>query len=372
MLQKTGIGVAVATGLAGCSGGGDGDGGDGGDGGGGTQEPSDGGGGSDSTPEPTPEPLEELQIAHPAAPESSGVNVWLGLREIAPQDYGLSATIKSFDNTSLATQATLAGEADIARGTITRVGQLAQQDRPFSAIVCMAKSTDYVLVSQPNITSLEQIVDEDAVIGMNAPSSIDIVQTATIMKQEGLIDSVDDLNLQQIGFSSARQTAMLSGDIDVSAQHYSQWLVMQEENPDLNLLTEFGNALPEWIQEVYYAPDTAIEENPEEMAAFCKSIVAGNRAMYEMDFSEYQSLVKRYVPGGGPNEEILRESFSFLQDINFWPPNGDLRTENVQFMVDNATDLGLLEGSLSQEDVLNRDPLDQALEDMGTEPNPYE
>jgi ABC-type nitrate/sulfonate/bicarbonate transport system substrate-binding protein len=375
ILKKSGFAVATSSvvGLAGCSGGdggsGDGESSDGSDG-------SDGGssdGGSSSTPS-SDDDMEgsdssgvgSLSMSYSAPAAAGDVTTWYGPREIASQEYGLETTINVFEGIDLAIQSVLAGQTDIARGSTTAAATIIETGKPFKMIGATASNTDYVLVTSPDITSLQDIVDQDAVVGMSAPTGLDVVQLAAVMFEEGVIEDTSELNLQRIGYSSARQNAMLNGDIDVSPQHYGQWLTMREENPDLNNLFSFGDRLDNWVQEVYMAPEEAINEKPEELTALLKGLITGHRNMYNEGFSLYSEMVNKYVPGGGPPEEQLQASFEFLSEIEIWPRNGGLTEDDVDKMLSTANNVGLTEERVPTDDAMDRSLLDSALEDIGT------
>jgi len=305
----------------------------------------------------------KLRFAYSAPAETTDINTWYGPREIAVDDYGLETSIKTFEGVDLAVQSVLAGEADVARGSTTAAASVVDAGKPFRFIFSIQHSTDYVLVTRPGIESLEDVVADDAVIGMSAPTGLDAVQTAAAMFERGVIDSADELNFQRIGYSGARQSALLEGSIDVSPQHYSQWLQMREQNGDLNRVITFGELLDGWIQETYMAPEREIEEHYDAIVDLLAAQLTAHRNLYD-DFELYERVVRKFVPGGGPDEENLRETYEFLNEIEIWPKNGDLSEGNVDYMLDIADRLDLTDERIPTDDVLDRGPLEDALAEV--------
>lgn len=306
-----------------------------------------------------------LSMAYSAPAAADDVTTWYGPRDIAPEEFDLETEIQVFEGIDLAIQSVLAGQAELARGSTTAASTIIETGKPFKMIGSTAFNTDYVLVTSPDIESLQDIVDQNAVVGMSAPTGLDVVQLAAVMFQEGVIESVDELNLERIGFSSSRQNAMLNGDIDVSPQHYDQWLAMQEENPDLNMLLRFGDELDDWVQEVYMAPEETIENKPDELTSLLKAQLRAHRDVYDQGFDLYLDLVREYVPGGGPEEESLRTNFEYMTEIEIWPPDGDLEQSSVDNMLDVADRVGLTDSRVPTDEAMDRSFLDQALEDIG-------
>ncbi|ERG94438.1 ABC transporter substrate-binding protein [Haloquadratum walsbyi] len=304
-----------------------------------------------------------LRLAFQAPAETTDVNTWVGAQEFA-SDQGISVEIDVFEGVDLAVQSVLSGEADIARGSVTAVASVIEAGRPFEFIITPIRSTDYVLTTQPGIESLADIVEQDAAIGMSAPTGLDAVQVAAVMFQAGVIDSVDELNYQRIGYSGARREAILSGGIDVSPQHYAQWLDMREQNSDLNNILRFGETLDNWIQEVFMIPTDVLEARRADVVSFVAAQLQGYRALYD-GYDRYEQAIREYVPGGGPDSNILSPTYDFLTDIGIWPQNGDLQQQNVDYMLDLSERVGLTDERIPTDDPLNRGPLEDAIASVG-------
>lgn len=302
---------------------------------------------------------EPLRLAFQAPAETTDVNTWVGAREFAA-DRGLDVTVDVFEGVDLAVQSVLSGEADVARGSVTAAAAVIEAGRPFEFVVAPIRSTDYVLAAQPGIESLADVVEQDATIGMSAPTGLDAVQVAAAMLQAGAIDGVDELNYQRIGYSGARKEAMLGGDIDVSPQHYAQWLDMREQNEDLRTLLRFGETLDSWIQEVFMIPRDVVDARRADVVSFVAAQLQGSRALYD-GYDRYRRAVREYVPGGGPDEATLEPTYEFLTDVGIWPRDGGLRRENVDYMLDLSSRVGLTDERIPTDDPLNRGPLEDAL-----------
>lgn len=305
-----------------------------------------------------------LKLAYQAPAETVDINTWYSAKEIAPQEYDLSPEVNVFEGVDLAVQSVLAGKAHLARGSVTAAATIVDAGEDFEFVFAPVRSTDYVLVTRPEITSLEDIVEQDAVIGMSAPTGLDAVQMAALMFEKGIIDSADELNFQRVGYSGARKSAIQEGSIDVSPQHYAQWLTMQAENADLNRIATFGDVLDNWIQETFLVPSETVSDRREQLVDFLAAQLLADRRLYG-DYERYRGLVEEYVEGGGPSEEILRKTYQFVTDIDIWPPDGGLTRENVDYMLNLSTRVGLTESRIPTDRVLNRDPLADALERVG-------
>jgi hypothetical protein len=312
----------------------------------------------------TPEPLQELTRGGTAA-ETVDSPRWEA-RSVAGEEHGLDVEFEIFENDDLMVQSLLSGSLDYAGGTVAQVASLYEQGMQNIKLVnCHSQTTDYVLVAQSDITSLEQVVEEDRSIGISSSwGATSGLQTVAAFMQEGLIESPDDLNPQRIGFSSARQAAMISGDVDVSPQHYSQWLSMREQG-DFNLLLTFGEFLENWVQATDIAPQATIDNYHTELSTFAQAEAQVHRNLYNNGFDYYQDIVTSYVVGGGPDEENLRTTYDFLSELEIWPRNLDLTEDSVDFMLDVVDSIGLTEERVPTDEVMDRTIIESALDEVG-------
>lgn len=308
----------------------------------------------------------ELGVAFQAPAETVDINTWYAIQEIAEERGTVKPNVEVFEGVDLAVQSVLSGDSDVARGSVTAAATLADAGKEFRFIAAPIRSTDYVLVTREGIDSLSDIVEQDAVIGMSAPTGLDAVQTAALLFEEGVIDSVDELNFQRVGYSSARQAAIKEGSIDVSPQHYAQWLSMREADPSLQRLATFGETLDQWIQETYMAPRSVIEERHDELVDLLAAQLVANDRLYG-NFDRYARLVSEYVEGGGPDEELLRDNYEFLTDIEVWPPDGGLDRAKVDYMLDLSDRVGLTDSRIPTDEMMDRRPLEAAKKRLSEE-----
>lgn len=303
----------------------------------------------------------ELRLAFQAPAATVDINTWYATREVADERGGVEPGVDVFEGADLAVNSVLSGDAHVARGSATAAATLADAGKEFRFLAAPVRSTDYVLVAREGIDSLSDIVEQDAVVGMSAPTGLDAVQTAALLFEEGVIDSVDELNSQRVGYSSARQAAIKEGSIDVSPQHYAQWLSMRETDAPLQRLATFGETLDQWIQETYMAPTSVIEERHDELVELLAAQLVANDRLYG-DFDRYAHLVSEYVDGGGPDEGLLRNNYEFLTNVEVWPRDGGLDREKVDYVLDLSDRVGLTENRIPTDGMMDRGPLEEALQ----------
>lgn len=338
VLRRSGTALATATGIgiAGCTGGPGGDG--------------------------TPTDLEKLKIVHSSPGSPDVINAFLA-KKYAEEEYGLDNPHQGLEGADLAAQAVVAGEGDMFRASVFSTMSLIDVGQPFKFIAAASSGTNYYLVTAPHIESLEDIVEQDAVIGMGSPTGIEVIQIAAVLFQEGLIDSVDELNLQRIGYSSARMQAIMNDEIEVSANTYQQWLQIQEERPDINGLFAFGKKLNNWVQTGFSTTPTIMEDKREEVVRFLAGYLQANRALND-DFQTYVDAVRTYTPGGGPERELLKQNWEFLTDIGMWPVNGGVDVD-MNTVLDAGHQTGVVDEKIAPDTFADKSLLEEALDRVG-------
>ena len=83
--------------------------------------------------------------------------------------------------------------------------------------------------------------------------------------------------------------------------------------------------------------------------------------MLSQDFDLYVSAVKEFV-GEPPSTEVLREVFDLISTYEFWPEDGDLEPETIIFMAEIAQKAGVLTEVPDPAEVVDRRPLQRALQ----------
>jgi hypothetical protein len=79
------------------------------------------------------------------------------------------------------------------------------------------------------------------------------------------------------------------------------------------------------------------------------------------DFALFQAAVNEYVEAP-PSEESLRELFALIDAYPFWTDDGGLSDDSVRFMIDIATESGVLTEPMNAADVVDREMLKRAVE----------
>jgi hypothetical protein len=377
-ILKTGS-VAAIAGIAGCSGSDpSGDGSESESSGDGSESESSGDG---SESEPSSEESEsngteemELSVTYEAGFGTEEANAYYA-RDVAAEEHNLDATITVTDGSDISLQSQVAGQSELSRAGLLNAAPIVEQGKPFKSLFGINSGTDYCLVvNSEEVQSWDDLLSEDGngpPIGMNNPRNTDVLQIVGSMLERGTLSSDDAssyqdlMNLVQIGYSSARTAAIQTGDIAAGALHHGQWLRIREENPQLENLGYFIDELPYWGSINFMATPDNIEANQELYTRWAKSHIQASRELREGSADQYVEVVRKYAPGGGPDEEELRQTYSFIEEVGLYPNNGGLSEDAMDFMLDLADLTGVTESRVPTDEMFDSTVLDAALDDLG-------
>lgn len=321
-------GATSATGLiAGCTGGN-----------------GDGGGGSGSN--------KPLKFGMVPAESTDSPQVHLVTKYMSEQ-FDAKGSIQFMENNSLIIQSLSAGQIDVGEGGIGGSATLIDSGKDIEMFFTHQTATDYVLVGTDQVSSLEQAAN--AKIGIGSTTGLETLQTAGILTQKGIIDGIDDLSLQQIGFSSARLQAMLKDNppIQVTALHYNQWLQLREAKPNFNLLSNLGKELDPWVQVAWFGFADVLKQRQDDLASLVAAEIMLHKELYN-SFDFYKGIVRQYVPGGGPPTKELKTTYNYLKESHVWPTTLDVWNKDaMNRMLKLMQTIGITENRVKAEKAMN-------------------
>ncbi|WP_336361674.1 ABC transporter substrate-binding protein [Haladaptatus sp. ZSTT2] len=313
---KTIGGLSVAGALAGCTGGG------GGDGSGDTTES----GGGSTTSEGGSGGGMESELSFDAtmaivAMEMSQIPSVTAMREMLPaaSDDRFTGSVRTFSGSTLAIQAMVSGSVDyyaLSPGNVVQA-QLAGND--LRVIATKVKGSDYVFAVQPDINSIDQIVEEGRSVGIAGLGGASHMQVAGIFLEEGY-DPDTEVNIQQLGGSSTRTAAVASGKIDATIIHLDQFAQIQNEGFEGKSLFEVREYFPNFINHTITVPGAYLEDETKRahIEAYMTEFVKANKRATE-DFGWLYEKTQKYQSETLP-EEDAKETWELNANVlNAWP-----------------------------------------------------
>jgi NitT/TauT family transport system substrate-binding protein len=187
---------------------------------------------------------------------------------------GLDMEIVYVNSGSLLNQALIAGTFDtsFSQGSESMMAKLHGADMRITAVV--ANRFNHVYLTTPNITSFGQLRGKKVAVSRFGSGSH--FQTNLALKEGGL-DPEKDVTILQIGNSSARIAAILSGVVDGTIMAAD--FVPRAKKEGLNILVDLADSKIEYPFLSLNVMENYIEQNPKPLKALVKSLSESVRVL---------------------------------------------------------------------------------------------
>lgn len=247
---------------------------------------------------------------------------------------GFTVEDNYFESSQDAFRALVAGEVDVAVGTLLSAILLVQESgEGVKVIASDLQAPDYLLISQSDITSLDQL--EGARVGISTPGDISDTLTRVVLNREGI--DVEAVDFVQIGGTGARMAALLEGQIEAGPAHAAEGLTAAEEG--LSNLFAYGTAVPDYLQHGLIVTDEWISSNPNLTQIMVDLFVESTRWANDSK-EDYIALSADTVEG--PSDAARDQAYDIFQEISMFAVNGGMTEELLQNTVDIEKEVGTL------------------------------
>lgn len=269
-----------------------------------------------------------------------------------------------FQSHAIATQSVLSNQTAILGGSLVAHLLIRERGQDFKIFCSQTNLDDFVAVGRNGVTTLEQFFDPNVRVGIDSAGGAGEIILNAMFQAAGIKKRLADIpHTRLIESSGLRTSVFVANDVDATVIHLTQFNQAAREIPDATIISALFEDVPIFLKEVFTARTSWLEENQELAAAFCASVIKASRELPK-DFDLFVQGVNEFV-GEPPNEDLLREIFDLLGQYDFWPVNGGLAPEVITMMAELAVDGGTLKEVPNPEVVVDRRPLERALELLG-------
>lgn len=298
------------------------------------------------------------------------------INRVAPLVYGgeyeldiTEASSKELNSSQTATQVLLSGATDVAAGSFIALMQAVEQGNEMRAFCPFKSGFSAVIVGIGEADDLADLTDPATRVAIEGPGGPTNFFFDLVLRARGLDFRTADLPSTEIlSDVSLRFAALLNDDADVGLIAISQIPELEAAlgADQVHVLSEvMADAGSDSISLAFFAEADWLAENSAAAAAFCASILRGNREIAS-SYDLFVELVEEHVEGRIP-EEAMRAEWDGVREHEIWAYNDGLERERVEGIVEVAADSGILDAPLDYEDLVDRGPLDAALELVGGE-----
>jgi ABC-type nitrate/sulfonate/bicarbonate transport system substrate-binding protein len=269
-----------------------------------------------------------------------------------------------FDSSTTLTQSTLSGQVNIAGQSTVAQLLLIDRGQPFKIFGSFSLSDDFVIAGRGDIKTIEQLKDPSTVVATDSPGGAGQAVFDAMLKANDAGFLVTDIPKKIVVESSGERTsALASGDCDATAIHVVQANAVNAETGDVNIIAKLYGEVPNFMKETFSARADWLEENVETAAAVTASVIQSSRDLLK-DYAAFERASNQLMEEPPPNAE-LEELFEIISDFEIYPVDGGITDERVQYMIDLGKEEGIIETDLTPDKVLDRRPLERAMEMLG-------
>ena len=307
--------AGISGGLAGCTGGGGGGGGSGGGSGGGGQSNS-GGGSSNGKPSYTGQ-VPEANLELGTIPHLTAV------RQLMPENTNqrMKGNIRQFENVRLIITALNSG--DLASYTNAPANLYFAQsagNNDYRIVGPKVMGTDYYIIGhKERAPTLQSFVNrpQELTFAINQQGNIDHLQVVGVYDQEGL--DFSKVSTTNVGGSSARISAFLSGRVDGFTAHVEQFEQLQNEGEPVKLLAQVSEYFPNFVQSCLAVPASSLQDPAFEAwtQAYVTAVLQANKKAMN-DFNWVYKNLQEYVTQPPEKQEARSAWEVYVNQMEAW------------------------------------------------------
>lgn len=291
-----------------------------------------------------------LRAVFSSAPEAINM-VGIKMLKILEED-GVDVKISYLDGGAKAVQAVLAGQADIASNAI--------DDTINSGLKAFALSRPknmYAVVGQPGLDSLDDVPGKT--LGAADVGSVANVFAEAVFEKHGI--DRDSLTWAQIGGTTERASALLSGKVDLALVYGDQHVSLMNEG--FETVAYVADEFPGLHDDLWIAEPEWLEANEDLAVALAEAQLKAAKWFHENP-DEFVELSVEVVDG--LEESVARQFYDLAKSIDMYPVDGLMTEESLT----NTYQLFLDAGAVEETDIdkwTTTEYLDQARESLGIE-----
>jgi NitT/TauT family transport system substrate-binding protein len=307
---------------------------------------------------------ESLRIVLGSHPQASQIPLVYGVGHNRG-DFGLDISVEQsitiFDSHIDPVKTLLDGNAEVMATSVSAILDAREQGEDVKIFCPYVGMDDFVLAGANGVNTAGQLFEPSARVGIDSPGGAGAIVLNALLSGIGEPRDVDEIpNQQVIESSSARTEAWAAGQLDATVIHDTQYDGAQQTvNRPVLIATLYVNA-PGFIKVAQAARADWLDENRDLAARYCATTLRAMKTL-KSDFTLFQAAVSEYVDEP-PSEESLRELFALIQRYPFWTDDGGLGDDSVKFMIDIATESGVLTEPMNAADIVDRQTLRRAVE----------
>ena len=263
---------------------------------------------------------------------SADVDYWIDLMK----KNGLNVNFNIISDAATALKTVISGQADVFVGSLpTAFLAVINAGAPIHVIAANDQASDYIIVGTPGQT-LQNL--NGKTMGIDTPGSAGQLSAEIGLKGAGVDPS--SIRYVTIGGSTARETAILAGQIDLAPIHYPLALLAESTGKATQVL-DVGKSLGPYIQSGLIANDSFTKNNPALAQKVVNAFINSERWAASNQYRYVAYAAANGLSNGltGPQEA---QTWQYYKADNFFGINGGICDKYVTATIKTNWLLGSL------------------------------
>jgi len=253
-------------------------------------------------------------------------------------------------------EAIIADQIDVAARSSDEI--LIGQTRGVDVVAIGApiSTMHYAVISTPGVNSLADLKGKS--IATSGPGGFNGMLFRYMLKREGL-EPETDVQIVPVGGSSERAAAVMAGQVQATVTFIDNWLAMEEQGADVQLLGYVADLVPGLSSRAIFAEREYLEANEELGTAIACANLEVNQWI-NSDKDTFVSYTTENVRGA--NENAVGAFYDVAMSVNMFPtdPASLLDTDGYQGLADLLYEGGEIDTQLDVSSFVDRSYLEKA------------
>lgn len=271
---------------------------------------------------------------------------------------GLDVKLVELKGDVLILRALLAGDLDVATVGSYVVINAVQKGADVRAFVTPVPEQPHMLVATTSIRDWKDLVGKN--FAVSEPGAISQTFPKVILTQLGV--DPEKVNWLAIGGNSARQKALVAGQVDATLLHKERAIQVAQSNPQrFHVVGSTGDYL-KGVPLVWHTARTEWLKNNRDVAVrWTKSIIEAVRfAVHNRD-----AMIKLGEELIGNDPKAVSAAYDAYRSSGVWGVNGGLDRKGFDATVKLGLETGQMKAPIAFEKVVDAGFVDAALKDLG-------
>ena len=278
------------------------------------------------------------------------------------KDENLTVELVRFEGGVGALRAMVAGGVDLAGTSSEPLVTAISQGVEVRAIGTYSPTISQVFAVGAGIKAAADLKGKK--IGIQEPGGFaDALSRAYLKKNNIAVTDVQFVTTT----TAARVQQLVAGAVDTGILHVDQILTVQKNAPQITVLANMWEVLPDYQYAVYAAP--AAQANSDKYECIMRALTKANRAMY--DPTQRQKILDMAVRETKADAAIVKQAFETLEKAKAWPQNDGLPKKNIEGTVQSLFDNKQIDKAVKYEDIVDLRAVNKVIAQLGKKDWPY-